>query len=399
MNRSTSGQVTLGTDLTLVGGLSALTLTNGIITTTSTNLLTLNASSGVSGSSTYVSGGSNASHINGPIAKMTASTSHFTFPTGKSGSLTEIGIQPSSSNSNTFRAEYFRQSPYTAIGSSVKSPLDHVSYLEYWMMDRTSGSNSAQVTLFWTSYSGVSSSSSEWNQLRIAHYRSGQWHSEGPGSGALPTPGFSFSYGYLGSDNIGSFSPFTWGSLNAFNPLPVELLDLTATPVDKSIRVNWITANEHNSSHFILQRSADGIHFTDITTLQAAGESKQIRTYTYLDKQPLKGVNYYRIQQVDKDNTSSKSKIVSAEVSGQITQKFEVYPNPSDGKLLYIQVPYKGEITVSLFNMAGAEIYSQRTMADGSFASVQPSHSLATGMYVVRVTTAQGSYQQKLLVK
>ncbi|QHT71043.1 T9SS type A sorting domain-containing protein [Rhodocytophaga rosea] len=267
------------------------------------------------------------------------------------------------------------------------------------MMDRPTGTSAGQVTLFWSSYTGVSDDPAEWNQLRVAHYKSGQWQSEGPGSGAIAEPGFSYDYGYLTSDAVSTFSPFTFGSLNVFNPLPVELLDLTASPVDKSIRVNWVTANEHNSSHFILQRSADGIRFSDIATIQAAGESKQVRTYTYLDKLPLNGVNYYRLQQVDKDNTSGASKIVSAHISDQVNQKFEVYPNPSDGKQLYIQVPYKGEITVTLLNMAGAEVYAQRTMADGSFASVQPSHSLATGMYVVRVSTGKGTYQQKLLVK
>ncbi|QHT71042.1 hypothetical protein GXP67_32520 [Rhodocytophaga rosea] len=103
MNRSTSGQVTLGTDLLLAGGSNALILTNGIINTTNTNLLTLNESSGVFGSSAYVSGGSDASHINGPIAKMTNTTNHFTFPTGKSGNLGEIGIKPASTSATTFR--------------------------------------------------------------------------------------------------------------------------------------------------------------------------------------------------------------------------------------------------------------------------------------------------------
>jgi hypothetical protein len=406
MNRTSSGRVTLGTPLTLVGGSTALTLTNGIIYTSNTNdnFLTLGAGAGVTGSSNHISGGSNASHIDGPIAKVTTSTNHFAFPTGKLGRLAHIGVKPVSStslNPTTFRAEYFRQNPYTSIGSTIKSPLARVSTVEYWMLDRltTVNPSAANVTLYWDEYTDVSKDPSQWNQLRVAHYKNSQWDTEGPGSGASPETGFSYYYGYLTSDPVSSFSPFTWGSLQHFNPLPVELLDLKAKPDNKVVHINWLTNTEHNSSHFILQRSADGVNFTSIATIKAAGESKTVRNYLYTDKQPHTGINYYRLLQVDKDGSTVTSKIVSANIESVIQGEFEVYPNPSDGKILNLQLDYKGEIAVSVFTITGVEIITQRIMATGGITTIQPKNGLTPGMYIVRVATPQQTYQQKLIVK
>jgi hypothetical protein len=56
-----------------------------------------------------------------------------------------------------------------------------------------------------------------------------------------------------------------------------------------------------NSRNFIVQRSSDGSNFTDIATLDAAGNSQALLDYAYTDPQPLKNNNFYRLKQVDLD--------------------------------------------------------------------------------------------------
>jgi hypothetical protein len=266
------------------------------------------------------------------------------------------------------------------------------------MLDRIAGSSSSQVTLYWDEFTDVSRDSGEWSQLRVAHYQNGGWKQEGNG---VPntTNNFSHNYGYLTSGRVDNFSPFTWGSINDFNPLPIELLDLKATSNSGVVVINWLTNTEHNSSHFILQRSADGVKFTSIATIVAAGESKTVRNYLHTDKQPFVGNNYYRLLQVDKDGSTVTSKIVSANINSTVQSKLEVYPNPSDGKILNLQLDYEGEITVSVFTITGVEIITQRIMATGSITTIQPKNGLIPGMYIVRVATPQQTYQQKLIVK
>ncbi len=53
---------------------TALTLTNGHVTTTATNLITV----GIDGGASTING----AFVNGPLAKMTNTTAPFTFPVG-----------------------------------------------------------------------------------------------------------------------------------------------------------------------------------------------------------------------------------------------------------------------------------------------------------------------------
>jgi hypothetical protein len=57
------------------------------------------------------------------------------------------------------------------------------------------------------------------------------------------------------------FSPFAissrWG-LGYVSPLPVELLDFTAKCLeDKTVKIDWSTASENNSSYFEVRKSLD----------------------------------------------------------------------------------------------------------------------------------------------
>src|SRR5690606_3330261 len=64
-----------------------LYLTDGIVYTTDENLLTLGTSSDVNG------GNTNASFVNGPLAKQISSSTGFTFPVGNINGVRSVRIQ------------------------------------------------------------------------------------------------------------------------------------------------------------------------------------------------------------------------------------------------------------------------------------------------------------------
>jgi hypothetical protein len=224
MARTFNGQLTLGTPLTLVGGANALTLTSGLVTTTPATLLTLNATSTVAGGSRFKSGGSDGSHINGPMVKVTTDTTNFTFPVGDLGALGEIGISPSNFTQTTFTAKYFRQNPITNISGQIELPLTHISGLEYWALERSSGS-SGRVTLHWTSYSDVAATPGFWQELRVARYTGitstgitplgiADWVNQGPGTttgtNSVVSPGANYNSGYVTSNVVTTLVPLPW---------------------------------------------------------------------------------------------------------------------------------------------------------------------------------------------
>jgi len=85
--------------------------------------------------------------------------------------------------------------------------------------------------------------------------------------------------------------------------LPVELTLFEGLPTEQGNMIKWQTASEHNSLHYLLERSTTG-EFDESNTIQivqAAGNSTEIIDYVRLDKGYSQTINYYRLVQVDID--------------------------------------------------------------------------------------------------
>jgi len=83
--------------------------------------------------------------------------------------------------------------------------------------------------------------------------------------------------------------------------LPVELLYFSGKPVDKSNFIYWATATEHNTTHFVVEKSENGITWSELGTVAAAGNSTQELHYDVTDNAVKPVYNYYRLTQYDTD--------------------------------------------------------------------------------------------------
>lgn len=111
-------------------------------------------------------------------------------------------------------------------------------------------------------------------------------------------------------------SPAKTFSFTTAGPVPVKLIGFQATVLNKEVKLTWATVSEINSSHFVIQRSSDGIHFNNIGTIQAAGNSQVTMHYTFFDKNPLNGTSFYRLQQIDKDGQFEYSTVIRVHFQG-----------------------------------------------------------------------------------
>lgn len=103
--------------------------------------------------------------------------------------------------------------------------------------------------------------------------------------------------------NVGNFSS---GTFTTVQIVPVTFSNFTATPKCDSnwVRLNWRTAQEQNSSHFVVERSDDGSsNFKWVKKIQAAGNSSIPRDYEFYDNYPVNGYCVYRIVAVDLDGS------------------------------------------------------------------------------------------------
>lgn len=111
--------------------------------------------------------------------------------------------------------------------------------------------------------------------------------------------------------------------------LPVDLLDFKATTQGKTVKLHWITLTEEKNDHFVLESSKDGVSFQPVGKIKSKGNGVSKKFYTYQDYPTIQGTIYYRLKQVDFDQSFKYSGIeaVKIEASSQRVN-WQAYPNP-----------------------------------------------------------------------
>lgn len=112
-------------------------------------------------------------------------------------------------------------------------------------------------------------------------------------------------------------------------PLFVELREISASNQGTSNRIDWTVAREGKGDYFELERSMDGRNFSFLATVQAKGDA----AYSYWDKDPAAGNNYYRLKVMNADGKPYYSRVVSAMVNDATAFGLEVFPNPAANRV------------------------------------------------------------------
>ncbi|WP_373549939.1 hypothetical protein [Haliscomenobacter sp.] len=113
--------------------------------------------------------------------------------------------------------------------------------------------------------------------------------------------------------------------------LPIELTQFDAKLQDQGILVTWKTATELNNDYMVLERSANGQNFLEVTRIKGKGTTQETQHYQYFDPNPLAGINYYRLRQVDFDGTTDHSKVVAITLDkGEL---MSIFPNPAKDRI------------------------------------------------------------------
>jgi polyhydroxybutyrate depolymerase len=144
-----------------------------------------------------------------------------------------------------------------------------------------------------------------------------------------------------GNNNDFNASQAIWNFFNNYHPvdcaLPVTLTSFTGKRENEDIALTWLTQRELNNKYFEVQRSVDAVTFTIIGTVAGHGNVDITQQYTFTDRQPPAGINYYRLKQVDEDGRSVFSNIIKVSFApGKLF--YSLYPNPASG-IIHITMP------------------------------------------------------------
>ncbi len=183
---------------------------------------------------------------------------------------------------------------------------------------------------------------------------------------------------------------------------PVELVHFSAKPGTEGIILSWLTSSELNNASFAVERSKDGITFMELGKVKGTGTSQQITTYKFIDKNPVSGIQYYRLSQKDVNGTTKIMNPIT--IRWNHNPDFSIYPNPSRGDL-YANVTSKFKKQIGLLmitNKDGNVVVSK----DISFVEktkalslLKPSERLKPGNYVVNIICIGQLYADDVVVQ
>lgn len=175
--------------------------------------------------------------------------------------------------------------------------------------------------------------------------------------------------------------------------LPIQLTSFDVRLIHNTPLLEWSTLSELNSAYFSLEWSANASDFKQIATIFGHGTTDRKHDYSYTDYNANKGINYYRLTQVDLDGQHTTYHTVSVFVS---VEDIVVFPTLFDQEV-NIQMPLPNDKPVSwvLYDAFG------KTIRSGVLRS-QPVQQLSlpgigAGTYILTIVSEQELKSHKLI--
>lgn len=365
--------IQVNNDLSIAG---THTFSAGMLTTSSTpNYVIYQSGASHNGSS-------DERHVNGFVKKI--GTTNFTFPVGDNTYLRSVSISNLSA-AGEYAARYFVTTPNT---SELQAPLVSLDPNEYWEVNRISG-GTAQLTLNWDA-NKVAIPNWLISEIKVAGYDGNYWLNRGgTASGEIA------GTGTITSDLTSTFNLFTLGSTASI--VPLMLVKFEATKLNGSTRIDWITNNERNVDHFILERSDNNISFYTIAKVDARNLGNTQR-YSSIDAAAISGTAYYRLKITDRDAKEKYSFITK--VSEANSTGIQLLANPVKNNVRIKSMNLDGMFNYTIHGNAGQIITQGKTnMANGMQLVLELPANTRNGYYTISFSKGTEVYITRFIVQ
>jgi len=216
----------------------------------------------------------------------------------------------------------------------------------------------------------------------------GQWYVIFVDNWYFTGTGFDLTFQSAPNCGVGANPPCS--SVNC-SLLPLEFLAFSGKVEGTSVALDWSTASESNSSHFVVERSMDGSNFVPLGRVEAAGNSAGLRQYEFTDRTPAFGMNYYRLQQVDRDAKTVWSNTVAVNYRS-VRIPIHVYPNPANDLLeVNFDLTIEGYQSWRIVDASGRMVASGRMpTTEGPNKHTIPVDRLEQGSYILEMQDERG---------
>lgn len=312
---------------------------------------------------------------------------------GNSGGQFFMSTYETSSDVNT---------PFPSGVTSLQSPAlgmaDASLYVidRFWINDNSSYSTKPSATLSFN-YDDASNELGGTNTALEANLQAQRWNATS-GSWELFLFGTTNTTSNVTNGINVTSSDFwpIWTLVDLNFPLPATLGNQNAINSGCRNNIQWSTVTETNNDYFTINRSADGTSWFEVGRVDAAGNSSEIITYSFVDQVLANSPNahyYYRIGQIDFDGIVKYYPTMNVEMHCTDFVEPSVYPNPFTNQVTVSNLDFGSAM---LFDAAGRLVKNQTIDLTNNTLNLE---FLASGMYQLFIYSSNELFPFKIIKK
>lgn len=168
---------------------------------------------------------------------------------------------------------------------------------------------------------------------------------------------------------------------------------------EASVDLYWVNNTRNASDYFVVEKSTDGIDFQPLLQKEMEGMAGDVKLYRELDRNPVKGDNFYRVKIVHADGTFTFSPV--SVVSFLPDADFTIFPNPAHGNIMVYMDQFIGkEVDLMVINAQGQVLLSRHfaEVQDAIFPLVLSNDQFQDGIYNVAVNYKGKVHSRRLIL-
>ncbi len=183
------------------------------------------------------------------------------------------------------------------------------------------------------------------------------------------------------------------------SPLPVELVFFSAHAIENAVVLEWSTASESGTKVFEIEKSAGTLNeFVFTGSVQAAGNSVSLSEYRFTDLNPVYGVSYYRLKQVDFSGRFFYTKVIPVKFGKESFGISSVTPDKSNNLIhVLFYDDDDSEVVIELFNLFGETVRSSSFKPEKGLNDFYiPANNLSGGIYFLTISDGASVLKRKI---
>jgi hypothetical protein len=168
-------------------------------------------------------------------------------------------------------------------------------------------------------------------------------------------------------------------------------------------KLDWTVLCDQEIDQFVIERSIDGIHFTDVSTVTGRSIIHSAESYTTIDD--VSTINseiiYYRLRTVAKDGKTKTGSIVSVRRVAKSNITVQLLPNPVKDRLevlLNATIQSAAQLYILDANGRVVQKYSENVLQGSNSFVYSQAGNLPVGVYYLRVNIGNKIITQKFSV-